>query len=69
MPVVMPRMLLIGASTKAAGARDRAGPDARRDRPRRLITSHMPPMFMAIFSEYLERELQVPVHGRSMESR
>lgn len=64
MPSIPPRVLLIGAST--------GGPQALEvvlaqmaevlARVPVLVTQHMPPTFTAIFAEYLERELHVPVH-------
>ncbi len=64
MPVIPPRVLLIGAST--------GGPQALNtvlghiagvfDRAPVLITQHMPPTFTAILSEHLTRLINRPVH-------
>ena len=64
MPVVTPRVLLIGASTGGPQALEAvlAGMPEVLARVPVLITQHMPPTFTAIFAEYLERELGVPVH-------
>ena len=64
MPVVAPRALLIGASTGGPQALETVltqMPEVLARVPV-LITQHMPPTFTAIFAEYLERELDIPVH-------
>jgi two-component system chemotaxis response regulator CheB len=72
MPVIPPRILLIGAST--------GGPQALNlivaqlgsvlDRAPVLITQHMPPTFTAILAEHLERVIKRPVregvHGEEI---
>ena len=64
MPVVTPRVLLIGASTGGPQALETALAQMPEvfGRVPVLITQHMPPTFTAIFAEYLDRELHVPVH-------
>jgi two-component system chemotaxis response regulator CheB len=64
MPALSPRALLIGASTGGPQALETilANMPEVLARVPVLITQHMPPTFTAIFSEYLARELNVPVH-------
>jgi two-component system chemotaxis response regulator CheB len=64
MPLTTPRVLLIGASTGGPQALETVlaqMPEVLARAPV-LITQHMPQTFTAIFAEYLERELGVPVH-------
>ena len=64
MPLMPPRVLLIGSSTGGPQALDvvlsHAGPLISRAPV--LITQHMPPTFTAILAEHLSRSVKVPVH-------
>jgi two-component system chemotaxis response regulator CheB len=64
MPLIPPRVLLIGSSTGGPQALDAvlSHSSALIARVPVLITQHMPPTFTAILAEHLARATRVPVH-------